>query len=151
MEFCQRLGIANPFRPPDTDAATTTHIPNPDEIDLESSDSENEVTTNLEKLVTTDQGGETKNEHTFSGSTEGGVSWSIERRPGLKLPEPTTTQDTLGEGGGQCQGQSAELDELNPTEVARPTEPFKEKLAFKKGPVLKRRNQALYTATEDHI
>ena len=87
-ELCQRLGINNPFCPVSCHEAQASR--NPDEIDLDSNESEAENSTNP---VDTEQ--KTSDEATpNSGRTEEGVVWSIQRRPGLNLPAPSTVDDS---------------------------------------------------------
>lgn len=151
-ELCKRLGIDNPFRPPHDDSLVTTAVHNPDEIDLESSDSEREEATIVERMDTTSLGdgrGKSKNEDETAvvGCTKEGVVWSIENRPGLRLPDPTLPPNELREEV-PCPGQSAVQPEVQLSQEHSRKE-LSGEASPKAGPVIKRRNQALYTAIED--
>lgn len=77
--------MTNPFCPLGCHEAQESR--NPDEIDLDSGDSETETTTNPGDAKQLKQ---TSDETvSISGCTEEDVVWSIQRQPGLNLPPPT--------------------------------------------------------------
>ena len=151
-EFCQRLGITNPFRPPQPSDESSEAIDskNPDEINLNSSDSDGEE---REGDAKTDESA------TLAGRTEEGVIWSVEKRPGLHLPQPTrshddhviTQTDTEGE---QC----LDTTPVDSTDTQESSDQFESDRSQEKsgeqqgqsgGVVIRRRNQAMYDEPSD--
>ena len=158
-QFCQRLGITNPFRPPQTSDENSKAVDskNPDEINLDSSDSDREGREGEAK---------TDDSATIGGRTEEGVVWSVEKRPGLHLPQPTRSRDdyvttqTDAETQGKedkDDGQSQDGVPIDSTdnqersdqlESAQSQEPGREQHG-QRGMVIKRRNQAMYNEPSD--
>ena len=159
-EFCQRLGITNPFRPPQPsdESSEAVDSKNPDEINLDSSDSDREE---REAEAKTDESA------TLVGRTEEGVVWSVEKRPGLHLPQPTrshddhviTQTDTKVKGkedknDEECQDttpvDSTDIQETSDQlESDRSQEQSGEQWGQRGGVVIKRRNQAMYDEPSD--
>lgn len=160
-EFCKKLGIVNPFCPPRVaSSSNTTESRNPEEINLESSDSDDETRTNPEETKDDDD----KTTPTLVGHSEEGVAWSVDRRPGLSLPPPTTSVDQViaqthaevemkEAGGNESQNKTlVESREESTVELhakgsmehsgdfhAANNKPHQESV------VIKRRNQSMYT------
>ena len=156
-EFCKRLGITNPFCPPQPldDGSEAVDSRNPEEINLESSDSDGE---------TSNQGGATNanakvdQSATVVGRTEEGVVWSVDTRPGLCLPQPTmshddhvTTQTAVEaqekENEEKCQDMTPvdsndNQESIDKVDADRSQEHSTEQRG--RGVVIKRRNQAMY-------
>lgn len=128
-EFCKRLRIGNPFRV--AGGSIEVESSNPDEIVLDSSDTETEDTTNNGQ-------GETDN---VIGQTEEGVVWSVDKRPGLHLPQPIKSHDDHVTA-------SMETEIRDEDSKGQSTEPPREVQSSGSGKVIKRRNQTVYCAEE---
>lgn len=137
---------------------------NPDEIDLNSSGSEDESTTNPGDTKQVEQ---TSDEAvTTSGQTEEGVVWSIQRKPGLNLPAPSTADDshvTADEDhvtADEDHVTAIQTNEYGQEEKSRGecvldsdekgiAKECSEKQCSTSKPVIKRRNQAVYTLDKE--
>lgn len=158
-EFCERLGITNPFRPPTSYEAAEGK--NPEEIQLESSDSESESTTNCETsaqqgtidIVKADDDGSKSN---LMGRTEEGVVWGVDKRPGLHLPAPSVPLNAGAEVLEKPDREESKSgDETSKEEIDSDggcSERFPEHCKEEPKPqslVIKRRNQAMYAEQDD--
>ena len=160
-EFCERLGITNPFHPlqPSGENSETVDSKNPDEINLESGDSEGdgeEEETNAKN----DESAET-----LAGRTEEGVVWSVEKRPGLHLPQPTLSHDDhvmiaqtdreVKEDSDVQQCQDDGTTSVDSTDIQESSDQVEsgqsqeQQQGQKGGVVIRRRNQAMYDEPSD--